>query len=73
MGKKIDPLKAEAPTLLDGTPVDKEEAQKVHQRLLSGEMKIELAPGVAEELAKMGLTVEDIRAQMIAATKKTMS
>lgn len=64
---------AEAPTHLDGSPVDKDEAARVHAGLVSGEMKIEMAPGVAEELAAMGLTPEDIRKMMIASTKKTMS
>lgn len=40
-----------APTLLDGTPIDKEEAAKMHAGLTSGEMKIELDDGVAEQLA----------------------
>jgi hypothetical protein len=63
----------EAPTLLDGSPVDKEEAARVHAGLSSGEIKIEMCDGVAEELAAAGLDIEDVKAMLIAATKKTMS
>ena len=72
-GNKTDLSEVEAPTLLDGSPVDKEEAAQVHARLSSGEMEIRLAPGVAEQLEALGLTVDDIRAQLIASTRKTMS
>lgn len=64
--------KVTAPTLMDGSPVDKEEAARVHAGLVSGEMTVQLAPGVAEELEAMGLTIEDMKATLIAATKKTM-
>ncbi len=70
---KINLDEVEAPTLLDGTPVDKEEAAKMHAGLVSGEMKIVLCEGVAEELAAMGLSEEDMRAMMTASVKKTMS
>lgn len=70
---KLDLSQVEAPTHLDDTPVDKEEAARVHAGLTSGEMSIELADGVAEELAAAGLNVEDIKAMLIASTKKTMS
>ncbi len=70
---KINLDEVEAPTLLDGSPVDKEEAAKMHAGLVSGKMKIVLCEGVAEELAAMGLSEEDMRSMMTASVKKTMS
>lgn len=63
---------ADAPETLDGSPVDKEEAARVHAGLLSGEVKIEIAPCVAEEMEKSGLTVEDLKEMLIQSMKKTM-
>jgi hypothetical protein len=62
-----------APTHLDGSPVDKDEAARVHSGLVTGEMKVEMAEGVAEELEALGLTPDDIKQMLIAAAKKTMS
>ncbi len=62
-----------APTHIDGTPVDKEEAAKMHQMLVSGEMKFEIHPEALAEMEAMGMTLDDLRDQFIAATKKTMS
>lgn len=62
-----------APTHLDGTPVDKEEAAKMHAGLVSGEIKFEIPPEVLADMEAMGMTVEDLRAQFIASAKKTMS
>ncbi len=69
----IDLSDVEAPTLLDGSPVDKEEAARVHAGLLSGEISVNLCDGVAERLEAMGLSVDDIKAMLINATKKTMN
>lgn len=70
---KLDLSSVEAPTLLDGSPVDKEEAAQVHAGLVSGEIKVQAVEGVAEELAAAGLSIEDVKQMLIAATRKTMS
>lgn len=58
------------PTLLDGSPVEPSEAQRVHEGLLDGSIKVELAPGVK---LPPGVTLEDMRKMMIESMKKTMS
>jgi hypothetical protein len=63
----------EAPTHLDGTPVDKEEAARMHAGLVSGEISIIALPEAAAELEALGISMDDIRQQMIASTRKTMS
>lgn len=73
MSDKINPKDVEAPTHLDGTSIDKDEAARVHALLASGEMKIELADGVAEEMAEAGISVDDLKKLLMASTKKTMS
>lgn len=69
----LDPKDVSMPTHLDGTPVDKEEAARVHAGLISGDIGIEVAPEAVAEMAELGLTVETFREMLIAATKKTMS
>ena len=61
------------PTMLDGTPMSAEDAAKVHERLVSGEMKIEFAPGVREEMEAMGVTEADMRDLLMQSTRKTAS
>ena len=63
----------EPPTTLDGGPVDLEEVSKVHTGLVTGDMKIELAPGVADQLEELGLTVDQIKDGLIKSTKKALS
>jgi hypothetical protein len=72
-GEKPNIEDVSAPTHLDGTPVDKEEAANMHAKLVSGEMNVLMADGMEEQLAEMGLTADDIRQMLIAAAKKTMS
>lgn len=68
----LDLKEVEAPTLIDGTPVDKEEAADMHAKLAAG-VEIRLAPGAEEDLIRAGLTIEDIRKMLMAGAKKTMS
>lgn len=70
---KVDTSKAEAPTHLDGSPVDKDEAARVHAGLASGELKIEALPEAMAELEAAGISMDDLRAMLMASTKKTMS
>lgn len=73
MSGKIDPKDVSAPTHLDGTPVDKEEAARVHAGLVSGEMEVHASPEALAEMEKAGLSLEDIKEMLIAASRKTMS
>jgi len=70
---KINIEDVEAPTHLDGSPVDNEEAARAHAGLVSGEIEIVMVDGVEDELEAMGLSPEDIRAMLITSTRKTMS
>lgn len=70
---KLDLSSVEAPTHLDGTPVDRCEAATLHARLTAGEMKIEITDEVAATMKEAGLTTEDIRKMLLASTRKTMS
>ena len=47
-----------------------DEERAVTRAILNKEGSIELAPGVAEQLAAMGLTAEDIRKMMLDAVGK---
>lgn len=49
------------------------DAGEIHARLLSGEMSIDLAPGVAEQLAAAGITLADVKTAILTASKKGMS
>lgn len=63
----------EAPTHMDGTPVDKEEAARMHAGLVSGEIAVQVHPEAMAEMEAMGMTIDDIRQLLINASKKTMS
>lgn len=54
----------------DGTPVSSEELARVHEKLLSGEMKIEFAPGAEEDLAKAGISKDDMKKMLLGSMKK---
>lgn len=73
MSSDHEDLDVEAPTHLDGSPVDKEEAARVHQKLVSGEMTVQAAPEVLAQLEEIGMNLETFKAALIKATRKTMS
>lgn len=62
-----------APTYVDGTPVDAEEAAAVHAKLVSGEMAINIHPDAMADMEKIGMTPELFRELLIQATKKRLS
>ncbi len=62
-----------APTYMDGTLVDAEEAAEVHAKLVSGEMTINIHPDAMADMEKIGMTPELFRELLIQATKKRLS
>lgn len=73
MSNKIDPKDVEAPTHLDGSPVDKEEAARVHAGLVSGEIEVRATPEALADMEEAGFSLEDIKEMLIAGNRKTMS
>lgn len=49
-------------TYMDDTPVPEEEIASVRERLQRGEMRLEFAPSVIEDLERLGLSKEDLEA-----------
>lgn len=72
-GENLDTSQVSAPRKMDGSPVDKDEAARVHAGLTSGEMDVKMTPEVIEQMEKLGLSAEDMRKLLIAATRKTMN
>lgn len=70
---RFDPAEAQAPTHMDGTPVDKEEAARVHAGLVSGEIDVKIAPEALADMERLGISIDDLRKSLIAGTKKTMN
>lgn len=48
-------------------------AADLHGRLISGEIRVEATPEVLVMLAEKGMTLEDLKKQLIAATRKSLS
>lgn len=57
----------------DGTPMTAAECAELHAKLVAGEMPIEMAPGVLEQLAAMGISEDDLREQILASLRKGLS
>lgn len=56
-----------------GEVMSPQEAQALHEKLVSGEMKIEIAPEVAEGMKQLGLSIDDLREMLTISARKSLS